>query len=1037
MVDRDCKCVQKYDATGNFVLQFGGAGTADGQFSDPRGITVSNDGVWVADVANKRVQLFDFGGNFVRKITYSGFVEPYAVAAGPSNALWVSDFGAHTVFKFIIASTIGTPTKVKGKSGGGSGGGQQQADLVSPVGLAVDADGRVWVTDNNRNRVTTYNAEGQWVGQFGSLGAGPGQFNNPVGIAIAPVTGNVLVADGNNNRVQEFRPGGEFIRQYGTTGAGTNQLSEPRGIALGADRTIFIADAGNKRIAKWTHASYDPQSGIASTEVKLDGTLVEPKYAPGCATKDCAISKEWVLKADNYSVGQHTLAVTTTDVVGLSTTKSMGVETHGDLTAPTVALSGSMTDQATLGTTRPAYTLKVNATDGGGPEERKSGVSSTMIKVDGATVDSTSPGCPAGGCSITREWTLSSNSYSVGTHSIQVTATDAAGRVTTKSLTITINRDTVAPEIHTTGAFNTLFNRPEGWVEQKSYVYWPTVKDVNGYGVTSVSFKFDGAVITSKNQSCSQGSCEAYVVGSLNMANYDGGAHTAEVIANDGAGNTRKRTWTINVDPDGQITVGEAEDTLEALDATSAVNTVGASQEEDAFEGTASGLGMEEATGQIKATGSNVPTTIELEPDGDLTLQVVDPEHLGLCEISEEGSEASCIETPSSGIDEDAYPGLDPVVISPVTTATSATANKVAQGVSAVAANTTGNVDTITRPLYNGAMIFQAIRDASAPETFSWEVQLAPDQELVSINDQYAVVRYDDGVHIAYGIDARPAHDAIGTTVPTKLSVSEGNIITLTVQHRASSPAGGSFVYPVVGGTGWQGGFATHAITMPPPVTWPDGGPSELELTFSGYEVFSAPEPAESENGEASISTTEKRKNFIKVICSHGKVFDGQHLSLSDYEYECGNPWRGTEGVSVIYRAALRGRFYFDGSHVWHRGSSTNGLDCRAEAANGPWPPTTEEEAILGGKDRRTWVDRCVWWGSSPGGNGGQKQGKGHHITAFAKLIGESRGGCGDDCGGTPNPWEQFPIPSEGGLAFYLWPSGDREFHATDCIDCD
>ncbi|HEX5928379.1 MAG TPA: NHL repeat-containing protein [Solirubrobacterales bacterium] len=1033
VVDRDCKCVQKYDPTGKFISQFGGPGTADGQLSDPRGIAISNEGIWVTDFASKRVQLFDLSGTFVRKLAPGSFVEPYAVAVGPGNVLWVSDFGAHTVFRF--ANATGTPTKVRGWKA--SPNNQNSSDLVSPIAVATDEAGRLWVTDNNLNRVTAYTPEGQWLGQFGTLGSGNGQLNNPVGIAVAPATGNVLVADGNNNRVQEFRPSGEYIRQFGTAGTANNQFSEPRGIALETDRTLLVADAGNDRITRWTHGSYDPQSGVASTEVKVDGNLLEPKHAPGCATKDCTVSREWTLKADDFSAGQHTLTVTATDAVGLATTKTMTIETHGDLTPPALALSGSMTEQATQGTTRPAYTLKVTATDPGGADERKSGVASTTVKVDGATVDSSSPGCLAGGCSITREWTLNSNSYSVGEHNVQVTATDAAGRVTTKSLMITINRDTAAPEINTTNAFNTLFNRPEGWVEQKSYSYWPFATDANGYGVTSLVVKFDGATVATKTQTCPKGSCETSTFGSLNMVNYDGGAHTAEVLATDGAGNMRKRSWTINIDPVGQITAGEAEDTLEALDVTSAVNTIGPSQEEPSLEGTASGLALENAAGQIQATGSHVPTTIDPSPGGVVTMQVVDPEHLGLCEIQEEGSEPSCIETPASGNDEDGYPGLDPVVISPVSTATNATANKVAQGVAAVAANTTGNVDTITRPLYNGAMIFQAIRDATAPETFSWEVQLAPDQELVPINDQYAVVRYADGIHIAYGIDARPAHDAIGTTVPTKLSVSEGNIITLTVQHRASSPTGGSFVYPVVGGTGWQGGFATHAITMPPPVTWLEGGPSEIEATFEGYEIFSAPEPAGSAEGEASISSAERSKGFIKVLCSHFHVFDGENLSLSDFEIACGNPWTGEKGISLAYRVAMRGRYFYDGNYVWHRGSATNGIDCRAFASNGPWPPSNEEETYTGGKDRRVKQERCVWWGSSPGGNGVQKQEKGHHITAFAQFTGESRGGCGDDCGGTPNPWESFPIPKENGMAYYLWPTGDKEYHGTDCIDCD
>ncbi|HEU5252076.1 MAG TPA: hypothetical protein VFU16_01965 [Solirubrobacterales bacterium] len=62
-----------------------------------------------------------------------------------------------------------------------------------------------------------------------------------------------------------------------------------------------------------------------------------------------------------------------------------------------------------------------------------------------------------------------------------------------------------------------------------------------------------------------------------------------------------------------------------------------------------------------------------------------------------------------------------------------------------------------------------------------------------------------------------PAHDAAGATVPTTLSVTQPNVITLTVHHRAGNPeAGGSpFVYPITAGVGWDGGFQSHFIAMP------------------------------------------------------------------------------------------------------------------------------------------------------------------------------------------------------------------------------
>ncbi len=122
-------------------------------------------------------------------------------------------------------------------------------------------------------------------------------------------------------------------------------------------------------------------------------------------------------------------------------------------------------------------------------------------------------------------------------------------------------------------------------------------------------------------------------------------------------------------------------------------------------------------------------------------------------------------------------------------------------------------------PIFEGAMSFPAIQGFSDSEEFSWEVTLSKDQELRQDDDQLAEVFYVDTEHIAFAIVAGPAHDAIGTDVPTSLGVSEGNVLTLTVHHRAGNPArgGAPFDYPVMAGAGWEGGFQTTYVVMPPP----------------------------------------------------------------------------------------------------------------------------------------------------------------------------------------------------------------------------
>jgi hypothetical protein len=115
-------------------------------------------------------------------------------------------------------------------------------------------------------------------------------------------------------------------------------------------------------------------------------------------------------------------------------------------------------------------------------------------------------------------------------------------------------------------------------------------------------------------------------------------------------------------------------------------------------------------------------------------------------------------------------------------------------------------------------MTFPAIQDPTGPEEFSWEVQLREGQELRQIDDRHAAVYSNGFERFVIEIEAVAAHDAVGTTVPTTLAVTQPNVITLTVQHRAGNPAAGGapFDYPVNAGSGWEGGIQIHHVQMPP-----------------------------------------------------------------------------------------------------------------------------------------------------------------------------------------------------------------------------
>jgi tetratricopeptide (TPR) repeat protein len=85
-----------------------------------------------------------------------------------------------------------------------------------------------------------------YIGKRGKLrlsGSADGQFDQPAGIAVDPVSGYVYVADKDNNRIQKFDTAGRFLIKWGSKGSADGQLDRPISIAIGYDvGRVFICD---------------------------------------------------------------------------------------------------------------------------------------------------------------------------------------------------------------------------------------------------------------------------------------------------------------------------------------------------------------------------------------------------------------------------------------------------------------------------------------------------------------------------------------------------------------------------------------------------------------------------------------------------------------------------------------------------------------------------------------------------------------------------------------------------------------------------
>ena len=75
--------------------------------------------------------------------------------------------------------------------------------FIRAVGIAIDIEDKVYVTDCDRNRVQVFTSEGGFITKWGSFGTGPGEFDCPTGIVV-DVLGAVYVVDSGNHRVQKF-----------------------------------------------------------------------------------------------------------------------------------------------------------------------------------------------------------------------------------------------------------------------------------------------------------------------------------------------------------------------------------------------------------------------------------------------------------------------------------------------------------------------------------------------------------------------------------------------------------------------------------------------------------------------------------------------------------------------------------------------------------------------------------------------------------------------------------------------------------------
>ena len=185
--------LQKFSSRGELIKCTGEKGKKEGEFDEPRGLTLYDNEVYVCDRNNHRIQIFDLHLNFVRSIGSHGegrgeFNQPFDVKFDTAGNMYVAEWGNGRV---QVMDRSGQFIREFG-----------EGKLKGPSGLHI-ADKYVYVSDLSGDCIVVYETSGQFVTSFGRRGQNEGEFDYPYCITSC-VDGYIHVCDMFNNRVQIF-----------------------------------------------------------------------------------------------------------------------------------------------------------------------------------------------------------------------------------------------------------------------------------------------------------------------------------------------------------------------------------------------------------------------------------------------------------------------------------------------------------------------------------------------------------------------------------------------------------------------------------------------------------------------------------------------------------------------------------------------------------------------------------------------------------------------------------------------------------------
>jgi streptogramin lyase len=262
---------QQLDLTGEEIL--GGPGSEEGQLQQPADMAIDADGnLWVVDTLNARIQRFAPNGDvfaFGEEGTgeaqfedpfsddYQNHDGPWGIAVDAQGNVYVADTWNHFIKKF----------DKNGEFIAGFGG--PELGFFGPRDIDVDSEGNLLVVDTGNKRIVKLSPDGELLETYDGANTEAGAFDEPTGIAVA-ANGDIYVADLWNQRIQHFAKDFTYIDAMVVPGWFSQGITDKAYIVALPGGQIVVTDPGNGHVLVFTPGEEQPRAWKLASDAKAN-----------------------------------------------------------------------------------------------------------------------------------------------------------------------------------------------------------------------------------------------------------------------------------------------------------------------------------------------------------------------------------------------------------------------------------------------------------------------------------------------------------------------------------------------------------------------------------------------------------------------------------------------------------------------------------------------------------------------------------------------------------------------------------------------